>query len=146
MFGGGVRKFISFFKWANLSISFFKRKKINLTLFKNISFHKIILMVLCNKLTWTIFALMWNHMTFSLLSIMQAITQEMARPFSGTAAAPEGNRSIHGMPTKTTFNRMSEHIPVQHRHFFMHKIFITISIKVKKNQTHGTSEQHCKLV
>lgn len=136
--GGEVRKCILFFKWGNLSISFFNWKKINLTCFKNISFHKIILMVLCKKLTWTIFALMWNHMTFSLVSIMQAITREMARPFLGTAAAPEGNRSIHGRPTKTTFNRMSEQIPVQHRHFFIHKIFITISIKVKKKKTNNS--------
>lgn len=39
---------------------------------------------------------------------------------------------------------MSEHIPVQHRHSFIHKIFITISTKVKKN--HGISEQHSKSV
>lgn len=83
-------------------------------------------------------------MTFSLVSIMQAIMREMAHPFLGTAAAPEGNRSIHGMPTKTTFYRTSEHIPLQHRHFVIHKIFITINIKVKKN--HGISEQHWKLV
>lgn len=74
---------------------------------------------------------------------MQAITREMARPFLGTAAAPEGNRSIHGMPTKTTFNRLSEHTPLQHRHFFTHIIFITINIKVKEN--HGINEQHWKL-
>lgn len=79
-------------------------------------------------------------MTFSLVSIMQAITREMARSFLGTAAAPEGNRSIHGMPTKPTFNRMSEHTPVQHRHFFIHKIFITVGVKDKKK--HGISEKH----
>lgn len=82
-------------------------------------------------------------MTFSLVSIMQAITREMARPFLGTAAAPEGNRSIHGMPTKPTFNRMSEHSPMQHRQFFIQEMIITINIKVKKN--HAISEQHWKL-
>lgn len=35
---------------------------------------------------------MWNCIASPLVNIMQSTTQETARPFLGTAAAPEGNR------------------------------------------------------
>lgn len=105
--------------------------KINVTLFKTISFHITVLKIVCLKLTRT-FALMWNCITFPLVNIMQATTGEMAYPFFRTAAAPEVNIDQFKNTKKHTFNEMSEHIPVQLRLFFIHKIFITISIRLKK--------------